>query len=270
MGFTIVLTYCAACWLLMVVMTFIWAPQFAARAAARGVNPLTFQLGAVLAAPLAMPLVFWLLLHGLVSRILRLRELRYCLKTVREYEFVHVNTLYLDDSIRGLFERHTPDLFQLGFNLLGDFRMKSKPVEVHDRFLLSADGETLAAVCAVLGRGSPSLISILSNGVCIHTSGSKNPKPERTFEPQDRLCLTYLPGVSLEEQFREHQHILHEQCARHGASVIHQHADQFRQVMIYDQRLFNRWRFRHGDLSAQPPAPNFGAIQQAPLALADA
>ena len=197
-------------------------------------------------------------------------ELRWALKTVREYEFAKVNSLYLAEPVRRLFERHTPELFQLGFNLLGDFRMKSKPVEVHDRIFLSADGETLATICAVLERGSTSLISLLSNGICVHTSGAKNPKPERTVEPQDQLCINYLPGVSLEQQFREHQNTLREQCAIHGASVIRQHAGQFRDVLVYDQRIFNRWRFRPGDLPAQPPAPDFGTIMSAELATANA
>src|SRR5205814_376236 len=177
--------YCAVCWI-AALMTRVLAPQFAARAAERGISPIAFQFGSILIGPIALPLILWSTAKMLWARFRRRGQLRYCLKTVREYEFAKVNSLYLAEPIRRLFERHTPELFQLGFNLLGDFRMKSKPVEVHDRIFLSADGETLATICAVLERGSTSLISLLSNGICVHTSGAKNPKPERTVEPQDQ------------------------------------------------------------------------------------
>jgi hypothetical protein len=34
---------------------------------------------------------------------------------------------------------------------------------------------------------------------------------------------------------------------------------QFRAVMVYDQRLFNRRRYRHGGLD-RAPAPDFGTL----------
>jgi len=270
MWFTIALSYCAVCWIMAAGMTCFWAPQFAATAAARGVSPLTFQLGAILIAPLAMPFILWSVLQMLWMRNRRLRELRHCLTTVREYEFAKVNSLHLVESIRHHFQRHTPALFQLGFNLVGDYRMKSQPVEVHDRIFLSADGETLATICAVLQRGGVSMISILTDGTCVNTTSSKNPKPARTVEPTDQLCLTYLPDTSIEEQFQQHQALLRELCTTRDASVITQHVDQFREVLVYDQRIFNRWRFRHGDLQAPPPAPDFQTLNAPDLAPANA
>src|SRR5947207_1254816 len=185
MWLSITLTYCAVCWILGLAMTRVLAPQFAARAAVHGISPLRFQLGSILITPIAMPLILWAAVQALWTRAIRRRQLRHCLTTVREYEFAKVNSLYLAEPIRGLFERHTPALFQLGFNLIGDYRMKSQPVEVHDRILLSADGETLSSISAVLGRGGISMTSILSDGTCVHTSSVKNPKPDRTLQPGD-------------------------------------------------------------------------------------
>ena len=148
--------------------------------------------------------------------------------------------------------------------------MKSQPVEVHDRIFLSADGETLADICAVLKGGGVDLISLLSDGICVHTASAKNPKPERTLQPGDQLYMAYLPDVSVEEQYRQHLDAVREQCAALGTSVIRQHIDQFREVLVYDQRLFNRWRFRHGDLPVQPPAPDFGTLSRTEFATANA
>ena len=37
--------------------------------------------------------------------------------------------------------------------------------------------------------------------------------------------------------------------------------DQFREVMIYDQLIFCRWRYRHGDLADEPPSPDFNTLR---------
>ncbi len=260
MWLTILLTYSALCWILGVAMTVGFAPQFAERAADRGVPPLTFQLGAVLIAPLAMPFILWSTVQMLWSRNLRLRQLRKCLNTVREYEFTKVNSLQLAEPIRRRFERFTPGFFQLGFDLLGDYRMKPEPVEVHDRIFLSSDGETLGTICAVLKGGGESMITILDDGTCVHTTSSKNPKPERTVQPCDQLFLTYLPNVSIEQQFQQHQAAVRQQCATHGTRVIQMHAEQFREVLVYDQRIFNRWRHRLGDFDRAPPLPDLRTL----------
>jgi hypothetical protein len=30
--------------------------------------------------------------------------------------------------------------------------------------------------------------------------------------------------------------------------------------MVYDQRLFNRWSYRHGNPDREPPAPDFRTL----------
>src|SRR3954470_19914728 len=169
MWLTIVLSYCAVCWLATFLLTRVCAPHFAERAAAHGISPVRLELAALIIAPLAMPLVVWSVTPVVVQRFRRLRELRWALKTVREYEFAKVNSLHLAEPVRRQFERNTPALFQLGFDLLGDFRMKSKPVEVHDRILMHSDGKTVATICALLNSGGESFISVLNDGTCIHT-----------------------------------------------------------------------------------------------------
>src|SRR5207247_610060 len=141
MWFTIALVYCATCWLLALLTVRLWMPQLAQRAVDLQVSPLGFQLSCVLLAPLATPIILYALAGLLLAGARRRAQLRHCLTTVREYEFAKVNCLYLAEPIRQLFDRHTPALFQLDFELLGDFRMKSQPVEVHDRIFLSEDGE---------------------------------------------------------------------------------------------------------------------------------
>jgi hypothetical protein len=105
-----------------------------------------------------------------------------------------------------------------------------------------------------------SFMSVLEDGTCVHTSGTRNPHPERTFEPADRLALIYLPGRHPTNLHREHQEAVRGVAARTGIRVLQLRPDQFRAMMVYDQRLFNRWRYRHGGLDRAPPAPDFGTL----------
>src|SRR5262249_27673842 len=128
-------------------------------------------------------------LHAARNR--RRAELRQVLATVREYEFIPVNVESLTDATQQQFERHTPAMLELCFVPLGDFRMKPQPVEVHNRFFLSPEGDILGDISAVLEKGGVSFISVLADGTCINTTSSKNPRPDRTLEETDQLLLTY-------------------------------------------------------------------------------
>jgi uncharacterized protein (TIGR02996 family) len=189
-----------------------------------------------------------------------LRSLVQVNRIVRDYQFIPVDGSSLGELRRCHFERLTPPLLELGFQPIGDFLMKPEPVVVHDRILLSADGQTLATVCCVLDAGVVSFMSVLDDGTGVHTSGSPNPHPERTFEPADQLLLTYWPDSDPTDIHRQHQETLRTSGARRGGRVMQFHRDQFRAIMVYDQCLFNRWRHRHGGLDHEPPAPDFATL----------
>jgi hypothetical protein len=221
------------------------------------------RIALILMAPLFMPFVVFRILPCLVQSFRARRwigTLQRINHTVREYEFIPVEGSSLGEPIRGHLETLTPPLVELGYQSIGDFRMKPQPVVVHNRILLSADGRTLAIVCCLLEAGVVSFLSVLDDGTCVHTSGTRNPHPERTFEPTDKLALTYLPGVHPINLHREHQEAVHAAAARTGARALQFHSDQFRAVMVYDQRLFNRWRYRHGWFDREPPAPDFRTL----------
>jgi hypothetical protein len=221
------------------------------------------RLALILLAPLYMPCaIFWILPCLVQSYRARhwVRTLQRIQRTVREYEFLPVDGASLGEPMRGHLEALTPPLVELGFQPLGDFRMKPEPVVSHSRIFLSADGRTLAVACSILRAGVVSFMSVLEDGTCVHTSGTRNPHPERTFEPADRLALAYLPGRHPTNLHREHLEAVREAVERSGAQALQFRPYQFRAVMIYDQRLFNRWRYRHGSLDREPPAPDFRTL----------
>lgn len=212
-----------------------------------------------LGALLAPQLVAMYRVHK--ARCRRRAELRQVLNTVREYEFIPVNFESLAESMRRQFERHTPSMLELGFVPQGDFRMKPQPVEVHNRLFLSPDGDVLGSISALLDKGGISFISVLADGVCINTTSSKNPRPDRTLEETDQLLLTYAGNDNPIELYHLHRAILDAVVQGRDTEALQFSADQLRPLMVYDQRLFNRWRYRHGDFATEPPAADFGMLQ---------
>jgi hypothetical protein len=200
--------------------------------------------------------------RGYVVRRRRRAELRQVLSTVREYEFVPVQVEKLAESIRRQFERHTPAIQQLGFVPVGEFRMKPQPVEVHNRFFLSPDGDILGSISALLDKGGVTFISVLADGICINTTSSKNPRADRTLEETDQILLTYAGNDNAFELYGLHQAILSAVVQGRDTEALRFSSDQLRDLMVYDQRLFNRWRYRHGDFATEPPAPDFTTLQR--------
>jgi len=196
------------------------------------------------------------------ARCRRRAELRQVLSTVREYEFIPVQVEVLGESTRRQFERHTPTMLELGFTAQGDFRMKPQPVEVHNRLFLNANGDILGSISALLDKGGVSFISVLADGVCINTTSSKNPRPDRTLEESDQLLLTYAGNDNPLELYRLHRAILDAVVQGRDTEALQFSAEQIRPLMVYDQRLFNRWRYRHGDFATEPLAADFATLQQ--------
>jgi hypothetical protein len=257
----IVLVYCVVCW---VAAAFLFRLRHVGGGEDVRQSLAHIRLGLIVLAPLIMPFVAYPVVRYRAQAYQAQRYVRMLnrvKRSVREYEFLPVDGSSLDEPMRGHFEALTPPLVELGFEPVGDFRMKPEPVVVHNRILFSADGRTLATVCCLFEAGVVSFMSVLDDGTCVHTSGSRNPHPERTFEPADRLALSYCPGRHPVNLHREHQEAVRAAEARTGARVLELRPDQFREVMVYDQRLFNRWRYRHGGLDRQPPAPDFSTLR---------
>jgi hypothetical protein len=254
------LLYCGMCWL---AASFLIGVPRAVGQADMQRSLARARLALIVLAPLYMPLVVFRVPSCLVRSYQArrwVRTLRRIQRTVREYEFRPVKPWSLDRPVRGRLDALTPPLVELGFQPLGDFRMKPQPVVVHGRYFLSADGRTVAGICSILEAGVVSFISVLEDGTCVHTSGTRNPHPERALEPTDRLALSYLPGRHPTNLYREHLEAVRGAAERSGSRVLELRPNQFRAVMVYDQRLFNRWRYRHGGLDREPPAPNFRTL----------
>jgi hypothetical protein len=268
MWWIIAIGYCLVCWLIGILLIRVVQKNNNDNEVEQGLAGqillAVLAVALILLAPIVMPYLLWFLVRCTLKSSARLRQLRRVQRTYRNYEFVPVDVCSLEESVRGRFETHTPALLQLGFKHLGDFRMKPEPVVVHDRFFLSADGEAVADICAVLSGGGESFISVLDNGTVVHTTTANNPHPERTLEPADQLWISYLPEASLSYLHFHHLNAVRDLCTGTRSKATRFRDDQFRAVLIYDQRIFCRWRSRYGGFDEAPPAPDFTTLQTAP------
>jgi hypothetical protein len=273
MWWTIAIGYCLVCWLIGLLLIRIVRKREDDDEAEDGLASRIFlallAVALILLAPIVMPYLVWLIARCTIQLSPRSRQLRRVSRTYRNYEFIPMDISCLGESVRDRFETYTPPLVQLGFKHLGDFRMKPEPVVVHDRFFLSTDGETVADICAVLDGGGLSLISVLQDGTVVHTTSVNNPHPERRLEPADRLWISYLPEASVSYLHFHHVNAVRDLCAGTGSKAMRFRDDQLRAVLVYDQRIFCRWRYRYDGLDEEPPAPDIRSLRDAQSVLAD-
>jgi hypothetical protein len=273
MWWIIAIGYCLACWLIGLLLIRVVRKNADDDDAEDGLagRVLLALLAVVLLllSPIIMPYLVWLLVRWTIQSSPRLRQLRRVARTYRNYEFIPVDIASLEESVRERIEAQTPALVDLGFRRLGDFRMKPEPVVVHDRFFLSADGETVADICAVLSGGGVSLISVLEDGTVVHTTSVQNPHPERTLEPADRLWISYVPDASVSYLHFHHVNAVRDLCAGTGSKAMRFRDDQLRAVLVYDQRIFCRWRYRYDGLDEEPPAPDLQSLRGSQTAVTE-
>jgi hypothetical protein len=257
----VVLTYMLSCLVLSLILTASWPVVLAETESGRRCSILRHRWAIALFAAVIMPYLVWYMIFSQLERQRRLQTLRQVGRSYRPYEFVRVNNLELAAPIREQFELHSPPLIKLGYELIADFRMKPEPVEVYDRIFFSSDGRTIAAVTALLGSGAMGLISVLQDGTVVHTTSARNPRPQRKGVPSDQLCITYLPDAAVQEVHDHHQNTLKMISELRETTAMRFRHDQFREVMAYDQLIFCRWRYRHGDLADEPPSPDFRTLR---------
>jgi hypothetical protein len=264
MWLTLAIGYCVVCWIGGYFLNrYLPALELVKGARSCGFARASFQVLFVMIMPIAAPFLPFFIWRGLWDGINITRQMRSAHRSYREYEFIPVDGRDLAGPIPGHFVSHTPELRRLGFCSLGDFRLQPPPMEVFARLFLSEDGEVYASVYAYHYADYSNsafvavlLVSVLEDGTCVHTCGAENPYPGRTVEPGDQLHESYLPGATIDELHRHHRSVVEGMSAGSGRRALRFRPSQLREVGLYDQLVYSLWRYRHGDLDHEPPAPD--------------
>jgi hypothetical protein len=268
MWLTLAIGYCVMCWIAGYFLNrYLPALELVHGARSCGFSRISFQVLFVMIMPIAAPFLPIFIWRGLWDGITITSQMRSAHRTFREYEFIHVDGRDLPGHIPGHFVSHTPELRRLDFCSLGDFRLQPPPMEIFARLFLSEDGEIFASVYAYHYADYSNstfvavlLVSVLENGTCVHTCSAENPYPGRTVEPGDQLRESYMAGASVEVLYGRHRRVVQEMSAGGGRRALRFRPSQLREVGLYDQFVYCRWRYRHGDLDREPPAPDIHTL----------
>ena len=167
-------------------------------------------------------------------------------------------------EVRDWWDECTPELFQVGFSLLGDYQLRDHPYQLHDRMYWHESGTSLGAACAVTTLNMPDvdyvetnltleLKSWLSDGTDISTVSIEKPAAWGETNPEvDRLQINYFPGAAVDELFARHRDDVAERAGAHNADVLVFADEQHQSLVIYNQRLFHTWLHRQGKGPAAP------------------
>jgi hypothetical protein len=192
----------------------------------------------------------------------------------REYEFTRANFFEMLPDVRDWWDECTRELNQLGFSLLGDYQLRDRPYQIHDRMYWHESGTTLGVACAVTTLDMPDIdcretkltlefTSSLSDGTNICTVSIDRPDRWGEIDPDaDRLQINCIPGTNVDELFAHHRDSVAD-CARaRNADVLVFADEQHQAIVIYNQRLFHTWLHRQKMGPAAPPVELPVPLQQ--------
>ena len=235
----------SVCILSRLVRSETWRAEYGDKQADLGV----WRPGFLLVAPLVSPLYVLSLIPCLVSFYFERRELIRFGQQHHDPEHTRLNFLYLDKSIRDWFERSTPDFFQMGFRLVGDFQYRTEPINLINRYFLSDDGTVVAALSAVDDeRHSMGLQAITVDGVVVNATSLDSVIFQDLPGEQDQYRLAFLPDATPVEM----RNAIHELAD--GAALLNFDPEQVGEFQQFCARRFSQWKHRLGKI-AMPPEP---------------
>jgi hypothetical protein len=204
----------------------------------------------ILLAPILLPFMTYLT----VRCVLEARQLRKVGLLYRELAFEPVNFFHLEPEHRSGFEHWTGEYFEQGFDLIGDFQNKFDPVPVHNRYLIGCGGVVIGDVTAIFDEAVPGLMSVLEDGTYVETSGAEPYEIPGELHDDDKLCVVMAGACPLAELLDVHLQAVEREADRRKTRVLAFQQDQFREIAIFAQLRFYRWRERCGEGKDVPEA----------------
>lgn len=210
-------------------------------------------------SPFLLPIVAVMWLYNVGLLFLRMRKIQRFESKHRDPEYLPVNVLYLDDQVQQWFKLQTPEFFNLGFRMIGDFQYRTEPFSIISRHFLSDDGQIVGSLITMDGsRCAIEMSSIDTHetyvGTC--TVGEEMGEPVSA----DRIAVNHVDLQPLAGVVDEHRNYLQAS----GSEALSFDTDQVESVLRYGSRCMSEWKFQQGLLTEAPPTPEL------PLTLATA
>ena len=148
-------------------------------------------------------------------------------------QLTRIPTAALPRRTQEYFEMHTPEFVQVGFRLLGDFRVKPKTAQF-SRFFVNDDGTTFGEISSVPTIGtsihSCSVFSVTDGLVYIEVGNLRLPKDR----PHPEFVLKGIPGANVVELLH-HRDLAVAERATPDSEIAFQD-DELPMVCVYGQK----------------------------------
>ena len=113
------------------------------------------QILVAILGPFWVPFAVATLLICYFRSVLMLRKLRSSRRTFHEYCFTEINYYEQSAEARAAFDEATQGTMPFDFRLVGDYRLKTEPLTVLDRFFWGSDETTCCACCWIAEFSEP-------------------------------------------------------------------------------------------------------------------
>jgi hypothetical protein len=183
------------------------------------------------------------------------RVFRWLLRNHREFVFDRLEPCDLPEETLEYFQKHTPELVELGFQLLGDYLLKGEPTRFHGRCFVSKDGVTFATLCEIFGQTEFSMVSLFDDYGSVETTSATATDTLERVNQRDKMRAVFVPGATISEGYEHHRTALAEFEQDKGALALAFSPDQLRDVHTFQGRAYSRELFEIGERDDAPSVP---------------
>lgn len=207
-------------------------------------------------APLIVPGIFVVAIPCLVRQLIHIWKCHVASRTHLDPDLTSVNMLTLPEQARNWFESQTPAFFQHGFRMLDDVCWCREPIRMDVRAFLAEEGDIFGSICASEETGDGEdgwllldMTSILQDGTMVETTSMSADKLDVHPKSSDGYLIAFAPENTVDSVLETHLEALEQ-----SGQMVHCFApEQFRDVKIYEKRVFSWWKHRSGKIKEAPP-----------------
>lgn len=209
-----------------------------------------------LLAPLIVPLMIVMCVPCAVTQCLHIWRCWQARRVHQDPELTPINMLELPKPARNWLESQTPEFFEHAFQMLEDVRWRTEPVQMDIRAFLAEEGDIFGTIF-VADQDSPDddkwlllgMSSILQDGTVIETTSMDSQRIGTQPTAREGYVTAFAPENTVDSVLETHLEALE----KSGQMVCSFVPEQFRDVMVYEKRVWSQWKHRCGEIKQLPP-----------------
>lgn len=209
-----------------------------------------------LLAPLILPLMIVMCVPCLVSQCRHIWRCWQATRVHQDPELTPINMLELPEPARNWLESQTPEFFEHAFQMLEDVRWRSEPIQMDIRAFLAEEGDIFGTIFVTDNEPADEqswlllgMNSILQDGTVVETTSMRRDLLNVVPGARDGYVVAFAEENTVASVLEAHLEALENS----GQMVCSFAPEQFRDVMIYEKRIWSHWKHLSGEVKQLPP-----------------